>query len=645
MKLKILTLIVTFIMMFGLFFNQLIHLEYDVSIFEYIYYSLPPSEDDLEYLQAKSKLIYGGNISEPPLGIMESESGQYMGLVVDYMNAISIQLGVPILSKPMVWNDALEALSQKKTDLCDMVPSVSRSEFYDFSNPLYDLKGALVVKAGTEEEGLAEAIGGKTIAVQKGDYSIEVIRSRYPLVDIVETDNVGDALVLLQNDEVQAVLGDEPVIWYYLNELSVLNQFVFINESVYDQSCSIAVPKGEKELLRSVNRAIFELRKNGTLDKINQKWSGYSLLLNRNTDTEKLKVGIFMITALLGIFLSLIMYGNMKLKSLVQFKTRELQFAFDSLKNFMIVIDENKLITNVNLALVNYLSVRKESLLGKHTYEIDLLNRAMMALANDSNCEFQCEGRLYQVKFEHERMLLISDITYDKIKEQQMIHSNRMEAIGQLASGVAHELRNPLGVIRNSTFLLNDMVTDSDPVVVKSINAINSSVLRASRIIDNLLKFSRFDGVESAEINVIPIIEEILEYFRTTNKNEHISFELICEPSLIFRTNEHSLRHVIINLVSNACDALKGAGEVKITCDLHEEGGIQITVSDNGIGIEPSHLSRLFDPFYTTKAPGEGTGLGLYIVYTELKKINGAIKVESAPECGSTFIITLKEAV
>lgn len=642
MKKQTIAVASVFAVLFTIFLNQLLLLEYSLNLVEYIAYQMPLSKEDALILAEGDSLIFGGNISEPPLGLIEAETGQPVGLVIDYINALSLQMGVSILFKPMVWSDSLEALAKGETDLCDLIPSEARKEHFNFSKPIYTLKGIAVTRSGDAGLTRLRELSGKVIGAQKGDIAIESLLKIAPDIKLIETENVDQALKLLDKHEVDAVIGDEPVIWYYIKELSQVKDYHIIPEPVYDEDCVIAVTKGNDKLLESVNRAIFQLRRNGTLERINQKWSGYSPLLSKNMDGAKLKVLLLMLTSLLGALISLAIFANIKLKALVHHKTSELQFAFDNLSTFMIVLDLEGHIVNINQAMLKFLGYEKAWLLGKPATQVPLLKAALARLADEDELCF--EGRYYEVRRDKNQMIFLRDITLEKIKAQQLIHSNRIEAIGQLASGVAHELRNPLGVIRNSTFLIKDIHQGTDPILTKAITSIDHAVIRASQTIDKLLNFARSDHMSATQVHIESLISEICEYFRVANKIKHIDFEIIGAKELLFCTDEYSLRHILINLIGNACDAITSQGQVCITYDLDpsEAGSVlNLSIWDNGSGIPKEAISRIFDPFYTTKAPGEGTGLGLFIVFSELQKIRGHIEVESEEGQWSRFIIRL----
>lgn len=228
--------------------NRIVQLRYHVNLAEYHALSQALSEEELAILRAHSPLIYGGNINEPPLGIYNEETGQYVGLVVDYISAISIELGRNIVSQPMVWEDALEALSKGESDLCDMIPSEERAKSFYFTNPLYHLRGMVVTNSSNNQIHKIDDLQGKTIGVQKGDYAIEQIGARGVAVSFIYTDNLDMAMALLDDGQVDAVLGDEPVILYYMSELSNRDQYRLLEEPLYDDVSVIAVPKVSQNL-------------------------------------------------------------------------------------------------------------------------------------------------------------------------------------------------------------------------------------------------------------------------------------------------------------------------------------------------------------------------------------------------------------
>ncbi|SHK29626.1 transporter substrate-binding domain-containing protein [Paramaledivibacter caminithermalis] len=668
--------VVFFILIFILlvvYVNKYLELEYNVNILEYIQLSSDFTSKEKEILNKYQPLIYGGNINEPPLGIYYEENKQYVGFVVDLINALSIELGVTIASKPMVWNEALEALMEGETDLCDMTPSAKRAKSFAFSAPIYRLRGLIVVKDSNNKINDLYDLDGMTIGVQKGDYSIEFIASQGINADFVCTDNVYQALDLLYNNEVDAVVGDEPVIRYYLNELHYADDYRILEEPFYDDVCVIAVSKEKKELLRIIDKAIFNMKRKGTNRKIQMKWLGYTTFLRKNKSLEKLKLNLAMFLILVMIIGYLIYLWNRSLKLLVNSRTKELEImkneleiTFNGMENFLIVLGTDLKVKNINSSFLKYLKKEKEKVLDSSFKDIQLLCdfekqnngliHKLLSCPHEVNgfnpqkkYEIKSKGSLFQISIyplerkEYEVvniLIMISDITNTRIQEQKLIHSNKMETIGQLAAGMAHELRNPLGVIRNSTFILYDEYEQKDELKTMALEAIDNSVDRASRIIENLLNFSRLTHDVKAWTNLKELIKEVASLYKKALDEQGITLNIFCEEDIVIYINSESLKHILMNLIKNAIDAMEGGGALEIYGSSYSQK-IEIRVKDNGIGIEEEIIDRIFDPFYTTKAVGKGTGLGLYIAYSEVQKINGDIKVLSEKNKGATFVIDI----
>lgn len=632
-----------------LLINQYTKLMYDVTLISYINLSLPLTEEEADYKKSREVFVHGGNIYEPPLGIYEPETGQHLGLVVDYINALSIPMEVPIISKPMVWNDALLSLAQGKTDFCDLIPSEQRANLFDFSNPLYQIRGLVVLKSDNTAIKTVDDLENKRVAAPKGDYSIEALTLKVDHVTLVEVSNLGEALKLLDQGSVDAVIGDEPVIWYLIKELSIVHQYKILDTPLYDEPVVIAVPKGEASLLKLVNRSILVLRSNGTLDQINEKWRAYAPLLTSNKTAEKWRLIFAMTASGMALILSAFLMLNRKLKHIIEEKTADLQFTFDSLDRFAVVLGDQGLILNANRAILTYLGMEKNQLIGTHSSNIEIIKNALVALGEHDVATLHHIGRYYEVKSLEHKLLTIQDLTFEKTKERQLIQSNRMEAIGQLASGVAHELRNPLGVIRNSTYLLEEVGDQDGAIRDKGIGAINRAVNRASNIIDNLLNFSRLSTSQEVTFLLRPVLEELVEFYTATKVYEAIDFQLVCHDRLQITMSEEALRHILNNLIANACDAIIGAGKITIRVETGNDPSgkafSKISVQDTGKGISSDEKDKIFEPFFTTKAPGKGTGLGLYIVYSELMAIGGTIDVHSELGIGTTFVITLASQI
>lgn len=238
--------------------------------------------------------------------------------------------------------------------------------------------------------------------------------------------------------------------------------------------------------------------------------------------------------------------------------------------------------------------------------------------------------------------------------DKQLAHSSKMSALGKMASGVAHEVNNPLMLIRESAGWVLDLMQDEDPKAVKNYDEIietttkiEQHVDRAKNITHRMLGFGRSLDPSRHDVFVPAIIDQAIEFLQAEANHRHITIERHYTentPSLV--TDAAQLQQVFINIIDNALDAIGKDGSIRIhAACLPDEAGLpwecEVRIHDSGPGIPPAVLQRIFDPFYSTKAVGEGTGLGLAICHSILEKLGGGIRVESMVGQGTVFVITL----
>lgn len=225
-------------------------------------------------------------------------------------------------------------------------------------------------------------------------------------------------------------------------------------------------------------------------------------------------------------------------------------------------------------------------------------------------------------------------------KQAQLVASQKLASIGTLASGIAHELNNPLNNIYLATQIMaRELNQESCPEIVREImQDIFSQTLRVKRIVSDLLEFAREKAPQLKKISIAQIAKDVMQQMMNSGEMSGIKFNLHCHEEIEIMGDRHLLEQVFINLFSNAADAMGASGSLNITIQ-KVKSAVQITISDTGKGIAPEDIPRVFDPFFTTKE--KGTGLGLAIVYGIIGKHNGYIKVDSRLNEGTTFTITL----
>jgi signal transduction histidine kinase len=238
--------------------------------------------------------------------------------------------------------------------------------------------------------------------------------------------------------------------------------------------------------------------------------------------------------------------------------------------------------------------------------------------------------------------------------EAQLSQAQKMEAVGQLAEGIAHEFNNILTAVIGYAEFIQKKMDGSDPLH-PYVGNIMSAGQRAAHLTRDLLSFSRKQRIETKLLNLNDIMIKAKASLRMM-LDEHIELSMsICDKPIFVQADEVRMEQVLVNLVSNARDAMPGGGLLSIGTDLvdidreflHAQGVAQpgryghISVTDKGVGIDHATLARIFEPFFTTKDVGKGTGLGLSMVFGIIRQHQGFIDVSSEFGIGTTFSIFL----
>ncbi len=229
---------------------------------------------------------------------------------------------------------------------------------------------------------------------------------------------------------------------------------------------------------------------------------------------------------------------------------------------------------------------------------------------------------------------------------ERMEQTGRLASIGRLAAGVAHEINNPLAVISERAGLVRDMLTlpgrETDPGLLENIDIVLESVERCGQITKQLLGFACKIDLTFEMLDLGQVVRGVLRFLEKEAGYRSIAIDVDIPPDLPpIRSDRGKLQQITLNLVTNALQAMSSGGRLTIEAQLNEDRSVILRFMDTGHGIAPQHLSRIFEPFFTTKGNREGSGLGLSITYGLVRKLGGAIAVESEMNKGTTFIITL----
>lgn len=359
--------------------------------------------------------------------------------------------------------------------------------------------------------------------------------------------------------------------------------------------------------------------------------------------------------------------ANLGLRS----KGNELQAMFDSISDGVIVYDNNGKVQHRNHVCPRYFP--QETLPGCSCRE--LFHPELESAPVDCPVERALTGERIEISIapqssagkaryfdvtatpiedsrgEQNRVLVfLRDVTEKRLQELQLMQAEKLSSIGVLASGVAHEINNPLSSVAGYAEALLRRFKDEQSLAEdprlddfqKYLNVIVRESYRCKGIIDSLLSFSRKSDGSVSNININDILNEVLELVRFKSRYEKIEIRIDLQQDLPDILGDPAgLRQVCMNLLMNAHQAISGSGVVEITTRTTKQAAVMFQIRDSGCGISKDVIEQIWDPFFTTKNVGQGLGLGLAVTYNIIKRLGGDISVESQVGKGSKFSVRM----
>ncbi|MBM9538065.1 c-type heme family protein [Desulfobulbus alkaliphilus] len=338
-----------------------------------------------------------------------------------------------------------------------------------------------------------------------------------------------------------------------------------------------------------------------------------------------------------------------------------LQSVFDGITDLVVLLDRDFRIKMVNKAYLQRYKVDIDTVLNKPCYELhheaytscaDCGLKEVLASGKPMSKESRCiTGSLFLINFyplfnetgQVESIIRYArDITDQKRVEQQIQQTEKLVAMGQLAAGVAHEINNPLGVILCYVNLLQRQLSDNQQGH-KDLEIIEKQTQNCKRIVTDLLQFARSQDSVKAPACLNTMLSEVVQMLEHQCKHKDISLELLFDQQLpMITVDVNKMKQVFVNLLLNAFQAVQQHGMIRISTAYHpHQQQAEIVFQDNGHGIPPEIQNKIFDPFFSTKQTGDGTGLGLSVSYGIIEEHDGLITVTSDPEAGTRFLIRL----
>lgn len=656
-----------FILLLFLFFNRQAELFYGKDFFDAFQKPKSFTTEEMLWIKEHGPLIYGGDFQNPPFRFLDEKNKAYEGIILDYLKELSKEIGVEISFKPMTIAAAQEALINGEIDFTDMLPSIQKDQYYEFTYPMFKVRGYILLRTEDREITYEHQLLQQRVALRKNDYAQELLSHELHEVDYYFTDNIAQGIKALHDYEVRAVVGDELALHYIIKDLALEEKFRFSTKPLYEKNYVLAVQESNKMLYTILNKAIHNIEYKNKVEDIQRKWFGASISLKNENISEQ----ITLLTLVLFMAVSMIFYffyaSNKTLfKELEQrmeelsLSRNDLQITFDGLTHYMIVLDQSLRVLNINEAFCFFLKIHRNRVLGKYCMDLSPLKKLLQEIEKPIILKTFHEGKHHEMEFEYGEsffrintfplkdkkqrtqkiLVMLEDITKARISERQLLQQNKMAAVGQLAAGVAHEIRNPLGLIRNYCYILKNNINRNELMTQKAIDIMEAAVEKSSSIINNLLNFSKISNDQWIKVNLKDYLEALLSLQVRALKMEKIAINVFCSNDLWCYVNGGALESILLNLIANSIDAMTQGGNIQIYCTATEDR-LYMDFTDTGEGIPQEVLPNIFNPFFTTKGKDKGTGLGLYIAYNEMQKMGGDIRVSSEIHKGTTFHLSI----
>ena len=644
------------------------------------------------------KIIFGGDDASPPFEWRENRAEK--GFTIDIADKLAKRAGRQAIHNLGNWSDMMDALASGEIDVLPMYISEDRQDDFLFSSPFYFVEHAIYASDTNKNQISIEALSNKTVAVEENYYSYENLIKNHPDIRVVPKTTTLAVLEAVHKGEVEYAVLSIPAAEFHIEKQEF--NLSRVSSPFWPRGYGFAVRKDNPELAEWIETNLNLMLTSDIYAEVYDKWKSRLEPQDKhaiyNLKTILLIIVPFAMLAFLSYMWSwslkrqvvtktkeALYQLSMKLDAENQILQKEAMFKtlVNSSPNAILIIENDGAISFANKQASLLFGWQIEELIGKPFDELipDEFNQYHAAIQqrlarNDvvdvyasehqfiaktkHGNELNVEVTLSPVKINRDlmTMAIVRDVTAKLKIEEHLRQSQKMEAIGQLTGGVAHDFNNLLGVIIGNLDLLSSMYPADDKAQKRISGALKAS-LSGAELTKRLLAFARKQTLNPDYIDIGASLKEMLPILDRTMKGEvEIKMSLPESMSKVFIDNGE-FENVILNMTINARDAMPKGGvltievnEIELDDDfieLNDEGlspgrYVHIILSDTGSGMPPEVIKHIFEPFYTTKEKGKGTGLGLAMAHGFVKQSKGMIRVYSEKDIGTTFHIYLPVA-
>jgi PAS domain S-box-containing protein len=600
----------------------------------------------------------------PPFSIVEQGEATPRGFSVDLANLLADNIGLTAEVYAMNDSDLINALNAGTIDLVIGIMDESYS-VADVIKTTIQVDRKYFVNRQVLTINSSKDLSGHVVAIEKGRLSSLPFLPQMN-IHFIETDSQPDALALVDSGKAQVYISNNVISTIYTIQKRGFLNIKEVGIPIETVPMVLAVNKKRPELLTSLSVTYGKILENKNYRVTYNKWLGNDFRYFM-TNYIKYFVGaiVFIVFALL---LSVI--WNFTLKRKVLHVTKDLQLSEQKYRDLIeLSPDMIHLISIVgDIRLANQIALKQLGYNEKEMVSVKLHDLVLPEQKEEvtafidsvfrykySNKEFTFitkKGNSIHVEMvativkgpDDEAALVCCfarDITERKRLEENLIHSDRLAIMGQMAAGIAHEINNPLGIIlSNAQDMLNYGLNTNDSQ--ESLKSIERNALRAAKIIEDLLSFTRPTLQEIEPVDLIQLIDESLLFFKQRIRQKNIQIVKSYDTELVSLSGDRKLiQQLVINLILNAIHAIKSGGIITLNMNMTGEAvdrKLILQVEDNGIGIPQEDIKKIFDPFFTSRKEN-GFGLGLFISKIIVEKHHGNLTASSNVGKGTVMTV------
>ena len=623
----------------------------------------------ISFVYAEKKITVVTDDNYPPY-IFRDKDGNLQGILVDQWNLWSSRTGVKVYLKGMDWAKALAAMKKGEADVIDtLFWTEERTNYFDYGNPYATIEVPVFFEQSVSGIVSISSLAGYVVGVKEGDACIDTLKKN-GILSLKEYPNYESIILDAAKGNIYVFCIDKPPALYYIHKYHLEEKFKYAL-SLGGGQFHRAVQKGDRATLELVEKG-FALISDNEYKAIDSRWLGEDIQPRINYKF----VAYIVITsiAVAAFFVLIALYLNYKVRE----RTKELEDAIIKLResevktkalievipDLLFVFDEKGTFVDYRANSLDRLYLPPEEFIGKRVDEVmpsniaDITFKAIDELKKGTSLysydyELNMDGTVLffdarMVPFgEGKFVSIVRDISEKKKREEEETRRHKLESLGIFAGGIAHDFNNILTAIVGGISLARIRLDDKDKAL-RLLEESEKAAIRARKLTEQLLAFAKGGKPVKRISSISDLIAETANFILSGSR-VMLSIK-IAEDLKFVDIDRGQIEQVIQNIILNAVQAMPYGGKIEIKADniylngnnpflLPEGSYVYIAVADNGEGIEQKNLSKIFDPYFTTKV--DGNGLGLTICHTIIKRHGGAIDVKSQVGVGTTFTIFL----